>query len=691
MVMTTAPAAAPAGRDATVQPAAVPATPVGHRPALDGLRAVAVYLVVLFHAGSSRFSGGFVGVDVFFVLSGYLVTQLLMRDLASTGAIRLSRFYARRFRRLLPASFLALVGTAVVITAVLTPAEVVEAVDSFQAASLYWANWHFVRESADYFGDQVGRDPVLHFWSLAVEEQFYVLWPLLLTAVVWVATKVSATRRWAVARVLVGAGAVASLVWALSLSGSSPDRAYYGTDTRAYQLLAGALIALTPGLVTRARRLAPVVAPLTWAALATLLVLASWVIRVTPVQRGVAVCVVAGVLIVGLERGSTGLLSRALSRPTLAYLGTVSYGTYLWHWPVIIVVEELTDVGPLAVAATSAVLATGLAALSFVLVEVPIRRASVLDRLRPAVIGGGLAISVLAAAVVIPAVMQPSSSRPADASTAPDADHLTPVPADFDQVALYEAGYGKPVSCLGKAVTECTVRTGSGPHVLLLGDSNAVSMIEAFRAVAEQEDLTLSLGAQHGCSWVRDWFRPADEAEQRTRCTGVTEDLYDRVIPGLEPDIVVAMDVRSGRSLGHPDFEDRPENAENREHVLDAVEQLTADGQKLVIIEPLPRDPLNGDPLKCLERASFAETCRFTAPTDSFWLEELERELAAEDDQVWTIDLDRAACPLLPTCDAVIGDAVVWWDAAHLAPDHSQTLDDDLVAAFRLAGLVPTT
>ena len=160
----------------TSGPAAVEA-PDTYRPYLDGLRALAVYLVLLFHAGLSAFSGGYIGVDVFFVLSGYLVTQLLLRDIAHNGSIRFGRFYARRFRRLLPAAFVALIVTAVVFTAISSTVEVSGAMESFKAAFLYSANWYFIHHASGYFGADITTNPVLPFWSLAVEEQFYIFWP----------------------------------------------------------------------------------------------------------------------------------------------------------------------------------------------------------------------------------------------------------------------------------------------------------------------------------------------------------------------------------------------------------------------------------------------------------------------------------------------------------------------------------
>src|SRR5882672_11117712 len=147
-------------------PAAPAVAELAYRPYLDGLRAVAVYLVVLFHAGSGGFTAGYIGVDVFFVLSGFLVTRLLLRDLGGTGSIRFGRFYSRRFRRLLPAAFVALMVTAIVYTAIAAPADVANAVGSFKAAFLYVTNWYFIHSSTGYFGADISQNPVLHFWSL---------------------------------------------------------------------------------------------------------------------------------------------------------------------------------------------------------------------------------------------------------------------------------------------------------------------------------------------------------------------------------------------------------------------------------------------------------------------------------------------------------------------------------------------
>src|SRR4051812_14929713 len=171
-----------------------------------------------------------------------------MRDLTAGGSVRFGRFYARRMRRLLPASAVLLLVTAVVYSAIASPAEVVKAVGAFKAAFLYVANWYFIRQSANYFATDISTNPVIHFWSLAIEEQFYLVWPLLLGGL-YVATRRLGDKAHRAMQGAVVLAGLASVLWALSLAHTNVNRAYYGTDARAYQLLAGALLALTPGVV----------------------------------------------------------------------------------------------------------------------------------------------------------------------------------------------------------------------------------------------------------------------------------------------------------------------------------------------------------------------------------------------------------------------------------------------------------
>jgi peptidoglycan/LPS O-acetylase OafA/YrhL len=270
---------------------------VRYRPYLDGLRAVAVYLVVAFHAGLGILSGGFIGVDVFFVLSGFLVTRILMRDLATGSRIRWRSFYSRRVRRILPAALVALLVTALVYSVIASPVEMYDVIGGFRAALFYIANWFFIHQATDYFAANVNSNPVLHFWSLAVEEQFYLVWPLLLGALYVVTSRVARRRWWVVRGVVVAAG-VASAIAALHIGSTNLERAYYGTDTRAYQLLAGAALALTPQLLRLGKRARDAASVVSTIALAALLILATSAFSMSAITRGVLVAAIAFILIV---------------------------------------------------------------------------------------------------------------------------------------------------------------------------------------------------------------------------------------------------------------------------------------------------------------------------------------------------------------------------------------------------------
>jgi len=359
--------------------------PLRYRPHLDGVRAIAVYLVVAFHAGLGGVSGGFIGVDVFYVLSGFLVTSILLRDLVSRERIDWRRFYSRRVRRILPAACLTLVVSAAAYAVIATPLEMQDAVGGFRAAFLYVANWFFLHQSASYFGPNVNTNPVLHFWSLAVEEQFYVLWPIIFGGVFALARR-APRWQWSLTRGTVLALGLISGAAAWHLAAINIDRAYYGTDTRAYQLLAGAFLALTPQVTRASGRMGAIVDALALVALSGVVIVSTSLVDVSPITRGMITVVVVVALIAALESAPSRRTSRMLGARPVTYLGRVSYATYLWHWPLVVLITRDHQVGPLPLFLIVAPGSTVLAVLSFHLVEMPIRRARVLDRHRIAAI-----------------------------------------------------------------------------------------------------------------------------------------------------------------------------------------------------------------------------------------------------------------------------------------------------------------
>ncbi|MFZ4812671.1 MAG: acyltransferase family protein, partial [Ilumatobacteraceae bacterium] len=338
-----------------------------HLPALDGLRALAVIAVIAFHLG--WISGGFLGVDLFFVLSGFLITSLLLSDARGEGGIDLRAFWARRFRRLLPAVALTIGGVLAWLAVWGTAAEQANARDDARWAIPYLANWHLIAQARDYWATAVEPSVFTHLWSLAVEEQFYVLWPL----VVWVLVRRGGPTR----RLVWVTGALAAASWVALVvlhDPSNPSRVYLGTDTRAFALLLGALAALLPLARRPADRRSEAVAGLAMLGLCVLWVvggdLRDWLLRGgLLVHSGLAVTLIA---LVAADRTWLGL---PLGTRPLVWIGQRSYGLYLWHWPVLVLIRPRTPNVPAAVRDVIIIaISVALAELSYQWIEHPIRR-----------------------------------------------------------------------------------------------------------------------------------------------------------------------------------------------------------------------------------------------------------------------------------------------------------------------------
>ncbi len=476
----------------------------GNRPALDGIRTLAVYLVVLFHAGVATFEGGFLGVDLFFVLSGLLVTSILLQELETTGRLMLLRFYARRIRRLLPAAIVVVVAVSAVFVLLASSVARAPWVGDGQSALLYVSNWRFLSQSGDYFAADFDSSPFLHFWSLSIEEQFYFVFPLVLAALV------ALGRRWRHAvpagLLVLGVGSVAAQVfWAQH----DADRAYYGTDARLYQLLAGALLAwwwrrhrMTQEAEQRAAAAPRAAVGATTLLVVTFVVVASGALSVTPSTRGLLATLIAVALIFAALGERDRLAHWVLTRAPITYLGRISYGTYLWHWPVVLALGVLFDIGPWTVAGLTVVLATALAALSAEVLEQPLRYSAALARINRTTVSVSLAFSVLVALVVVPALLG-SDRRPAvnladsgvTASTEANRDRRVPRGVDWPEVA---ANLGLGGTCTDDDRTSCIVHRGDGPTVALIGDSHARSLAPTILELAEEHDFTLVLSAGGG-------------------------------------------------------------------------------------------------------------------------------------------------------------------------------------------------
>jgi peptidoglycan/LPS O-acetylase OafA/YrhL len=382
-----------------------------HLPALDGLRAVAVLAVVAYHLGFSWARGGYLGVDLFFVLSGFLITSLLLEEHDETGTIRLAKFWGRRARRLLPALFVMVAAVMVFVVAEgrYGHSDFIAAIDLSSlrneawATLLYVANWQLVLSQHSYFAQFAAPSPLQHTWSLAIEEQFYLVWPFVTFGLV---AKGLRERRWlgVTTSGLIAVGSTV-LMAVLFQPGADPSRIYYGTDTRLGDLAIGALLAWltarrpdTPASLARALRVA---GPIAFAGVLGLMVVAgnsSGIPSAFMFQGGFLASAILSAVVLADVRAAGSWLGSALSWRPLVAIGLVSYGIYLWHWPVIVLCTSVTSglTGASLLVLRLALIAV-LVVASYFLIELPVRRKSLPEVLRPIV----YTLAVLATVIAV--------------------------------------------------------------------------------------------------------------------------------------------------------------------------------------------------------------------------------------------------------------------------------------------------
>jgi peptidoglycan/LPS O-acetylase OafA/YrhL len=459
-----------AGDVVSASPAGVAAAPdrperLGYRPALDGLRAIAAGSVLLYHGGVTWSSGGFLGVDVFFVLSGFLITALLLTEWERTGGIAIVSFYGRRLRRLLPALLLVIAAVALA-TLVLAPSSQLGQLrgDLFSTFG-YFTNWRLVVSHRGYFDAFAAPSPLKHTWSLAVEEQWYLIWPIVVIGLLKLTRRTNRDLRPAL--VVVAVACLASTVWMAILysPGGDPSRVYYGTDTRAQELLAGALLAFLCVMRGRYTLRAPwrgvagvmgIVALLwTFTLFATVDDRTTWLYR-----GGLLLFSFAVVLVILAAIQPHGILPTALSVTPLRWIGTISYGLYLWHWPIYVYATP-TRIGldgtPLLLVRLALTFAVAIA--SYYLVERPIRNHTFtpasLAVAFPSIVVVTVTVILIATTGATPSTTI-STSAPASGTAAGKPDYT---------------GVGLPPQLLADPST---------PRIVMTGDSVALTLSFAF-------------------------------------------------------------------------------------------------------------------------------------------------------------------------------------------------------------------
>ena len=478
-------------------------------PALDGLRGIAVLSVVAYHFGTGL-SGGFLGVDTFFVLSGFLITSLLIVEWERNGRIDLVAFWIRRARRLLPALLLVLAVVVVWSTFAFSDDRLGGVRDDSTWTLFYGVNWRFIISSQSYF-DLVGEaSPLRHAWSLAIEEQFYLLWPLIFVGALTVAKG-----RLRVLAVLSSVGAVASVaVMGLLYTDGDPSRAYYGTDSRAHGLLVGALLAMaitarrSHGTSARWRHATERVTVPRWAyvALGTAGALVMLVMFATVGDRDAwlypwgfvlfEVAVVAVVLAVARADGSP--LSRGLSWRPLCWVGAISYGLYLWHWPVLVFISEgRTRLEGWQLLALRTVVTLACALLSYHLLEQPIRHGKWLHG------KAGLVAAPVAILLTFGIIL--GGTRDA----APPPAFLVANPDEVMSIDSSTAAPSDPPADTVPPTPPTTLGAREVGTVLLIGDSVAMSAATELNNYARSSSLEFLAETRPGCGLIAGLAAPS--------------------------------------------------------------------------------------------------------------------------------------------------------------------------------------
>jgi peptidoglycan/LPS O-acetylase OafA/YrhL len=639
----------------------------GYRPALDGIRALAVGSVVAYHFGWKALPGGFLGVDVFFVLSGYLITSILLSEHARRGSISMSGFYSRRVRRLFPALALVVVAVSIDTVRHANPLQLADRFHDMMAALFYYANWHFIATDQSYFAGSSGASPLRHTWSLSIEEQFYFVWPLLLLVLLRALTL---RRRGLIALGLVAATLLSTLAMALTYDAASPSRSYYGSDGRAQQLLVGVLLALGLHGLTRTARAARVWAVIAASSLLSLLFLMHRLHDTSSKYYhggALVAALVTAVLVAAVELHPESQIGALLSLRPVVWVGKVSYGIYLWHWPVLLWVDGTV----------ARVLVTlGVSALSFYAFERPIRTGQVWW------LGKSIPRTALAFAVVVSLV-----AGGAYAATRPPSQSEDRIAAEARDRAL--------VPCAN--LTEPCVRVTGGPGapvVASIGDSTMEGYDTALRLLARDHGFTYVQAAVPGCTLSLRPIRSGPRGTQTERdklCETFSPHAYTDLVEKQNARLFIGTSVREflpsvdagGRVLATGTLEHREVVRQGLEK---AVRMLTSRGATVVLVHILPR----GAEPDCLSvRTSHETRCTtlVSADTSAAAYNAVFDEVAAHHPtNVKVVDLTDLICPD-GRCPIVAHGLTLRGDQLHLTKVASAWVASYLYDRMRGAGV----
>lgn len=684
------------------------------RGEIQALRAVAVMLVVLFHFWPGRVPGGYIGVDVFFVISGFLITGHLLREVVADGRVSLGRFWARRARRLLPAAYL-VIGVSAVATLLFVPSTLWQQwLKESVGSTLYVENWVLAFDAVDYLAAENAPSAVQHYWTLSVEEQFYLVWPLLVILGSALAARTGRARHRMLTAVLAVATA-GSFAFSLWITEANPSAAYFVTPARAWQFGVGALLAAWTMRTRSAQRaMTPTPAPalravVSWAGLVALLACGLLYDADTPFPGTAAVLpVLATVAIIwaGTPR-VTGSPAPLMSLPPVRFLGDISYSLYLWHWPPLVILPLALD-DELGLLQRSALLVAVVAvsAATKKWVEDPARFTRRFGLRQPAMTLrwtiAGMAVLVALSGTGWAVVAKRTADDQAEAarlsadsppcfgaaSMDPERECVNPELATMlvpsvDAVADDFADYPECwVDVDESELKDCSfgrVDDPAVPHVVLIGDSHARAMLPAFIALAEAGKISVTPQLKATCSWTTGVMDYDDPQRSRT-CQDWKSELGTWLVDHAEStDLVV--------TTGYVKMLSGDRRQQVRE-MTDAWRPVVERGVPIAAITDNPWHKTG--PSACLEKLDRIDpgSCA-TSREAAFPFYDTFAAAAAATPTATSLDLTDYYCDET-TCPSVIGGVNVYRDNSHLTITYTETLAPYLLRELRARKLLRT-
>ncbi len=686
-----------AGRPAAAASAARAgrAEPEGKRADIQGLRAIAVLAVLVFHLAPHALPGGFVGVDVFFVISGYLITAHLARADRSDGRVRLGAFWARRARRLLPAAALVLAATWALAQVALPAAQLPDTAAQIRASALYYENWSLARAAVSYLASTNAPTPVQHYWSLSVEEQFYLVWPLVFL-LAWVVT-----RRFPRARRAVLVGLLLAVVgWSLWFSvhetATNPAAAYFVTTTRMWELGLGGLLALLPARAVAA------LARRRWPALVGLALIAVSLVEINPSSAfpgSIALLPTAGagiLLVSGWRRPRWSPAALLSTRPMVG-LGDISYSLYLWHWPLIVLWTGWVGAASLSpeAAVVIGLLSIALAWATKRYVEDPIR-------LAPRLVGSPARSLATATVVLVPVLVvalsspstavsarldrnHPGAAVLAGTAAAPPPEPVTPtlVAAPSD-VAGFQ---GCEVVNNDSRSIHCRLGDTTNPRltVAVVGDSVVGQWQTVLDEIAERRHWLLITDYKASCDWSTTMTAVLGGSAPYTSCHDWGVHVAHDLLTNIHPDVIITSGRATYGTPAHPTPDATSFHA-IAEGMARYWREMMAAGTTIVAIDPTPEMGQN-EP-DCLSSAHGSPASCSVPRRTAVSTVNAVRQAAMLVPGAHLIDMNSLICGAT-ICSPVVGNVVVYLDQHHLTQTYTETLQPFLerrllaVAALR--------